>query len=87
MGAPLSYKVNNDLWVSNTAVNYFREILAENAKNLENDIPIAFQEAPKIAGRFSVSGLGLNLENFFKYFENTQKDLGPIITFVSDFIF
>ena len=68
MGAPLMYGDNCDLWVSNVAKDYFCNQIAEIAKLHGNDISLAFDEEPGIAVTYGISGLGIEIEGFFKYF-------------------
>ena len=68
MGAPISYEKNSDLWVSNAAKDWFCEIVVSGALLNGKDISSVFEEEPTIAGCYGVSGLGIDMEGFFKYF-------------------
>jgi hypothetical protein len=68
MGAPLMDGDNRDLWVSNSVKDYFCDLVAEIAKLHGNDISLAFEEEPGIAGSYGISGLGIEMEGFFGYF-------------------
>jgi len=68
MGAPLRYKNNSDLWISNGAVDYFCDLVVEISALQGNDISYVFTDEPGIAGCYGISGMGINLECFFDYF-------------------
>ena len=66
--APLIYKNNSDLWVSNSVVDYYCDLVVEISKLQGNDISFVYTEEPGIAGCYGISGMGINLECFFNYF-------------------
>jgi hypothetical protein len=68
MGASIYYKENMTLWVSNAAKDWFCEIVVAGAELRKIDISIVFEEEPAIAGCYGISGLGIDMECFFRYF-------------------
>ncbi len=68
MTAPIFFKDNMDLWVSNGAKDWFCEIIVTGAKLKNIDISQVFAEEPAIAGCYGIGGLGIDMESFFKFF-------------------
>ena len=78
MGAPIYYNDNMTLWVSNAAKDWFCEVVVTGAKLKEKDISIVFEEDPAIAGCYGISGLGIDMESFFKYFGGKEEFLNHL---------
>lgn len=75
MGAPIYYKENMTLWVSNAAKDWFCEAVVTGANMRNKDISSVFREEPAIAGCYGISGLGIDMESFFKYFGGKEEFL------------
>ena len=54
--------------MSNGAKDWFCEIVVNGAKLKGIDISSVFDAEPAIAGCYGISGLGIDMEPFFKYF-------------------
>lgn len=67
MGAPLIYNGNMDLWISNSAKDYFCDLIVEIAALEGKDIHNVYAESGMYA--YGISGLGIDLESFFDYFD------------------
>jgi hypothetical protein len=75
MPASLFYKKNHDLWVSNSSKDWFCEIMAKSSLKKGKDISLIFEEEPAVAGCYGISGLGIDMECFFKNFGGYQEFL------------
>jgi hypothetical protein len=67
MGAPLIYNGNMDLWIGNSTKDYFCDLVVEIAALEGKDIRGVYAESGLYA--YGVSGLGIELESFFDYFD------------------
>jgi hypothetical protein len=68
MGAPIIIDNRFDLWVSNGTKDLFCDVVVAVAKLEGRDIAAVYELAPGIAGTYGVSGLGIDVDEFYCYF-------------------
>ncbi|WP_338523733.1 hypothetical protein NUH87_29125 [Pseudomonas batumici] len=67
MGAPIIIGNSYDLWVSNGMKDAFCEVLTTVATLEGHDVMAIYEEAPGVAGTYGISGVGIFLDEFYRY--------------------
>ena len=67
MGAPIIIGDSYNLWISNALKDAFCDVLTQVAALEGHDIMAIYEDAPGVAGTYGVSGVGIYLNEFYRY--------------------